>query len=129
MKSHNILTISLHQLREEGRKEDMFLFGVLVTPSSTSQESKTQLPKKYIEFSDVFDKVKANTLPEHRPYDCSIDLQPGKEPPWGPIYNQVLWAYIDENFASTFIRHSRSPAGAPIFFVKKKYGSLLLVVV
>ena len=65
----------------------MFLFAVLATPTSSSQELGVQLPKKYTEFSDVFDKVKANKLPEHRPYDCPIDLQPGKEPPWGPIYN------------------------------------------
>ena len=30
--------------------------------------------------------------------------------------------------ANGFIQHSRSPAGAPIFFVKKKDGSLRLVV-
>ena len=112
----------------------MFLFAVLATPTSSSQELGVQLPKKYTEFSDVFDKVKANRLPEHRPYDCPIDLQPGKEPPWGPIYNlspmelEVLREYIDENLANGFIQHSRSPAGAPIFFVKKKDGSLRLVV-
>ena len=82
----------------------------------------------------MFDKVKANRLPEHRPYDCPIDLQLGKEPPWGPIYNlsptelEVLREYIDENLANEFIQHSRSPVGAPIFFVKKKDGSLRLVV-
>ena len=81
----------------------------------------------------MFDK-EANTLPHHRPYDCPIDLQPGKEPPWGPIYNlsptelEVLRAYIEENLGNGFIRHSESPAGAPIFFVKKKDGSLRLVV-
>ena len=74
MGSQKIPTISIPQLREEGRKEDMFLFAVLATPTSSSQELGVQLPKKYTEFSDVFDKVKANRLPEHRPYDCPIDL-------------------------------------------------------
>ena len=42
------------------------------------------------------------TLPQHRWYDCPIDLQPGKEPPWGPIYNlspselDILRTYIKE---------------------------------
>ena len=109
------------------------MFTFLVTPTSSSQELGVQLLKKYIEFSDVFDKVKANRLPEHRPYDCPIDLQPGKEPSWGPIYNlsptelEVLRECIDENLANGFIQHSRSPTGAPIFFVKKKDGSLRLV--
>jgi hypothetical protein len=38
-----------------------------------------------------------------------------------------LCAYIDENLASGFFRHSKSPGGAPIFFMKKKDGSLSLV--
>ena len=131
---HKLSTISLCQLRAEGGTEDMFVFAIVATPSSTLQEGDIKLPDRYKEFSDVFDKVKANTLPEHRPYDCPIDLQPGKEPPWGPIYNlspvelETLREYIDENLANGFIRHSRSPGSAPIFFVKKKNGSLRLVV-
>ena len=130
-----ISTISLQQLRKEGRKEEMFLFAISAKPFKGSEvSSEIKLPHKYKEFADVFDKVKAGILPEHRPYDCPIDLQPGKEPPWGPIYNlsptelEVLREYIDENLAKGFIRHSKSPAGAPIFFVKKKDGSLRLVV-
>ena len=129
-----ISTISLRRLREEGREEEMFVFAVFVTPHSNPQDFEVHLPSKYQEFSDVFDKVKAKTLPQHRPYDCPIDLQPEKEPSWGPIYNlspselKVLREYIDENLSNGFIRHSRSPAGAPIFFVKKKDGSLRLVV-
>ena len=76
---------------------------ISVKPSNTIKvESTVQLPKKYHHYADVFDKVQANTLPHHRPYDCPIDLQPGKEPPWGPIYNisptelEVLRAYIED---------------------------------
>ena len=113
----------------------MFLFAGSVKPSKDFEGSaESKLPHKYKEFAGVFDKVKVGTLPEHRPYDCPIDLQPGKEPPWGPIYNlspielEVLRDYIHENLANGFIRHSKSPARAPIFFVKKKDGSLCLVV-
>ena len=45
-----------------------------------------------------------------------------------PTELEVLRAYIEENLGSGFIRHSKSPAGARIFFVKKKDGSLRLVV-
>jgi hypothetical protein len=41
---------------------------------------------------------------------------------------EVVREYIEENLANGFIQHSRSPTGAPIFFVKKKDGSLHLVV-
>ena len=113
----------------------MFLFAISVKPLDTIKvESTVQLPKKYHHYADVFDKVQANTLPHHRPYGCPIDVQPEKEPPWGPIYNlspielQVLRTYIEENLENGFIRHLKSPTGAPIFFVKKKDGSLRLVV-
>ena len=45
-----------------------------------------------------------------------------------PTELEVLRPYIEENLANGFIRHSKSPAGAPIFFLKKKDGSLRLVV-
>jgi hypothetical protein len=57
-------------------------------------------------------------------YDCPIDLELGKEPPFGPIYNlsqvelAALCGYIDEYLAKKFIQHSKSPTGAPILFVK-----------
>ena len=113
----------------------MFVFAISVKPSNTAKEESTiQLPKKYHHYADFFDKVKASTLPHHRPYDCSIDLQAGNEPPWGRIYNlsptelEVLGGYIEENLANRFIQNSKSPAGVPIFFVKKNDGSLRLVV-
>ena len=45
-----------------------------------------------------------------------------------PVELETLREYIDENLANGFIRHSRSPVGAPIFFIKKKNGTLRLVV-
>ena len=102
--THRISTISLQQLREKGHKEPMFVFALSVKPSSiTKEESRIQLPKQYHHYVDVFDKVKASTLPQHQLYDCPIDLQARKEPLWGPIYNlsqselEVLRAYIEEN--------------------------------
>jgi hypothetical protein len=73
-------------------------------------------------------------LPEHHPYNCTIELQDGAQPPFGPIYNlsqpglTKLREYIDENLSKNFIRHSKSPAGVPILFVKKKDESLRMYV-
>ena len=73
-------------------------------------------------------------LPQHRPYNCGIDLQEGTQPPFGPIYSlsqnklAALREYLDENLAKNIIRHLKSPAGAPILFVKKKDGSLRMCV-
>jgi hypothetical protein len=85
-------------------------------------------------FVDVFDKNKADQLPEHRPYDYLIDLEEGHSPPFGPIYGlagpdlQALRDYLIENLVKGFVQHSKSLVGAPILFVKKKDGSLKLCV-
>ena len=58
----------------------------------------------------------------------------GKDPPYGPLYNlsntelKVLREYLDDALAKGWIRHSVSPAGAPILFVPKKDGGLRLCV-
>jgi hypothetical protein len=92
------------------------------------------IPPEYHEFASVFSKQEANRLPPHRPYDHRIPLEEGTTPPYGPIYSlspvelDTLRKYIDENLQRGFIRHSRSPCGAPVLFVKKADGSLRLCV-
>ena len=94
----------------------------------------SSVPSQYHDFADVFSKSKADSLPEHRPYDLKINLEDGAQPPLGPIYSlssselQALRVYLDENLAIGTIRPSKSPFGAPILFVKKKDGSLCLCV-
>ncbi len=110
------------------------MFAIYATPISQPVQEPTKLPAKYEEYRDVFEKKNADTLPQHRPYDCGIELQEGAQPPFGPIYGlsqnelAALRDYLDENLAKNFIRHSKSPAGAPILFVKKKDGSLRMCV-
>ena len=109
-------------------------FAIYTIPTSEQIQASSQLPVQYKEYEDVFEKKNADILPQHRPYDCGIDLQEGTQPPFGPIYSlsqnelAALREYIDENLAKNFIRHSKSPAGAPILFVKKKDGSLQMCV-
>ena len=87
-----------------------------------------------IPFSDVFAKCDADRLPEHRLYDCLIDLQEGVCPPFGPLYVltvpelKALRVYLDENLEQGFIQPSKSSVGVPILFVKKKDDSLHLCV-
>ncbi len=92
------------------------------------------LPKKLMPFKDVFSEIYANELPPHRPYDCEIQLLPNTVLFYGPIYpltekeSTALKEYIDEMLEKGFIRKSKSPAGAPVFFVLKKNGDLRMVV-
>ena len=117
--------------------ETLFSIQLLPTDSTntdTANYPSKDLPTKYTEYADVFEKKNADLLPEHRPFDIGIDLKPGEKAPWGPIYSlsepelKELRKYLDENLEKQFIRPSKSPAGAPILFVKKKDGSLRLCV-
>ena len=101
-------------------------------PDDDEPSDLSHLPLEYHDFTDVFSETKARTLPPHRTYDHKIELEEGKNPPFGPIYSlseaehKALEAFISENLRSGFIRPSSSSAGAPILFVKKKEGTLRL---
>jgi hypothetical protein len=107
---------------------------IYATPIAESVKGPETLLTHYKEYQDVFEKKNANLLPQHRPYDCVINLQEGTQPPFEPIYNLsqnklvALWNYLDENLAKNFIQHSKSLVGAPMLFVNKKDGSLQICV-
>ena len=90
---------------------------------------------KYSDFTNVFLEQKALVLPEHTKFnEHAIDLEDGKQPPYGPIYSlgpvelETLKTYIKTHLKTGFIRLSKSPAGAPILFDKKPDGSCRLCV-
>ena len=58
----------------------------VLAPEPTEDRRPTEVPKQYCNFVDVSDKAILDKLPPHRPYDCAIELEPGKQPPFGPIY-------------------------------------------
>jgi len=84
-------------------------------------------------FESVFAKEDFDILPEHRQWDHAIKLIPGSEPksskvyPLSPVEQKELDAFLEENLRTGQIRPSKSPMAAPVFFIKKKDGSLQLV--
>ncbi|KAK3519785.1 hypothetical protein QTP70_004948 [Hemibagrus guttatus] len=102
---------------------------------ATSVESplkarSVNIPACYSHFRDVFCPKKASKLPPHRPWDCAINLIPGKPVPKGRIYSltlpeeKAMEEYIQEALAQGYIRPSTSPAASSFFFVAKKDGGL-----
>jgi RNase H-like domain found in reverse transcriptase/Reverse transcriptase (RNA-dependent DNA polymerase)/Integrase zinc binding domain/Chromo (CHRromatin Organisation MOdifier) domain len=95
-----------------------------------------QIPIAYKEYQSLFREAPLDerALPESKLWDHEIPIEPGKTPPFGPIYQLsekelgVLKDYIEENLKKGFIRPSNSPAGSPILFVPKKDGTLRLCV-
>ena len=64
----------------------------------------------------------------------AINLVPETKVSYQPLYSllktklKLLRKYLDEYLSRGWIRHSKSPAGAPILFAKKKDGSMRLCV-
>jgi hypothetical protein len=114
----------------------IYLHATQETPPSLDSPASlaSKLPTEYADFADLFSKQSANVLPKHQPWDHTIPLIEGKQPPYGPIYPlselelRSLREYLDEHLQKGSIRLSSSPAGSPILFVKKKDGSLRLCV-
>jgi hypothetical protein len=89
-----------------------------------------RIPAQYQDFLEVFSQVQAESLPQHRPTDHAVSLEPGYKLPYGRIYNlsefklKTLKAYIKTSLASGFIQRSSTPAAALILFAKKTVGGL-----
>ena len=90
-------------------------------------------PEHFRQFSPVFSKESFNTLPDSRPWDHAIELIPGEKPsgckvyPLSPTEQKELDMFLKENLETERIRPSKSPMASPVFFIKKKDGSLRLV--
>ncbi|CDO76040.1 hypothetical protein BN946_scf184891.g3 [Trametes cinnabarina] len=88
------------------------------------------LPSYLQNYRHIFEKKTAERMPISRPWDHAIDLKPGFVPrdckiiPLSPQERSELDKFIDENLAKGYIRPSKSPMASPIFFVKKKDGTL-----
>jgi len=89
-----------------------------------------KIPQYYEDYHKLFLTATAEKLAERTTFDHAIDLQPGAEAPWGPIYPMsayqldTLDKYLEEMLKQGKIVHSQSPAGAPILFVPKLDGKL-----
>jgi len=70
------------------------------------------VPKHYHQFKGVFSKESFDSLPDRKPF---------------PNEQKELDAFLEETLKSGRIRPSKSPMASPVFFVKKKDGSLRLV--
>ncbi len=98
-------------------------------------KAPTEISSEYADYSDVFLFPLAMELPENTGInEHAIKLVEGKQPLYGPIYSlnsmelETLKTYIETPLQTGFIRPSKSPAGAPIFFDKKSDGSFRLCV-
>jgi len=101
--------------------------------ASETRKGLLTLPDYAKGFESVFAKEDFDILLEHRQWDHAIELIPGSEPksskvyPLSPVEQKELDSFLEENLRTGRIRPSKSPMAAPVFFIKKKDGSLQLV--
>ena len=95
----------------------------------------TSISTKYSDFANVFFPELASEFPKYTKInDHTIKLVDDWQPLYesiyslGPVELETLKTYIKTNLANYFIKPSKSPAGAPIFFDKKPNGSFQLYV-
>ena len=93
------------------------------------------MPTEYSDFIDVFSEKSANVLPARTgANEHAIELEKGKQSPYGPIYSpglvelETLKTYIETNLLNDFIQASKLPASAPILFARKPNSSFCLCV-
>jgi len=101
--------------------------------ASETRKGLLILPDCVKGFKSVFAKEDFDILLEHRQWDHAIELVPGSEPksskvyPLSPVEQKELDSFLEENLRTGRICPSKSPMAAPVFFIKKKDGSLWLV--
>lgn len=113
-----------------GSKPVVGLKSAAATMAGSRPTDGPQLPRPIGDFDDVFDPSAPRSLRD----GAEHAIETTEDPPFGPIYTlsvrelEELRRYIEEALANGWIRHSTSPAGAPILFVPKKDGGLRLCV-
>ena len=99
--------------------------------SHAARSFEEMVPKEYHDFAKVFSDEDAQRLPQHQPWDHTIDLKPdapdslrAKIFPMPVNEQEALDAFLKEHLDKGYIVPSKSPMASPFFFVKKKDGKL-----
>ena len=92
------------------------------------------VPAQYWDFAKVFSEEESQRLPEHQPWDHTIELEPDavkhwkiKSYPMSPAEQVELDKFLTEHIAKGYLVSSKSPMASPVSFIKKKDGKLRLI--
>src|SRR5712664_4386711 len=100
-------------------------------PTKTFEQ---MVPEHYRDFKKVFSEEASQRLPEHQPWDHTIDIEPDAKMHWkvrtypmSPKEQEELDKFLKEHVQKGYLVPSKSPMASPVFFIKKKDGKLRLV--
>jgi hypothetical protein len=91
------------------------------------------VPTSLHSYADVFSETAFDSLPERHKWDHAIELECEPSPGFRKVYLMTLTeqtemdTFLEEALATGHIRQSKSPLGAPVFFIKKKDGKLRFI--
>jgi hypothetical protein len=101
--------------------------------NSKPKEFQDIVPTSLHRYANVFGEMAFDSLPEHCKWDHAIELECEPSPRFRKVYPMTLTeqtemdAFLEEALATGCIRQSKSPIGAPVFFIKKKDRKLCFV--
>jgi hypothetical protein len=91
------------------------------------------VPTSLHTYADVFSETAFDSLPERCKWGHAIELERQPSPGVRKVYLMTLTeqtemdTFLEEALATGRIRQSKSPLGAPVFFIKKKDGKLRFI--
>lgn len=85
------------------------------------------IPAEYRRYTKVFSEEESHRLPEHKPWDHTIELKEGTSEaihacifPMSQPEDKELGRFLDDALAKGYIVPSKLLMVSPVFFVKKK---------
>jgi len=96
--------------------------------AKSEAEAKKLVPEKFHEWIKVFGKKQSERMPTRKLWDHAIDVKEGFVPRKGKVYllsrgeREEVREFMKEQLRKGYIRPSKSPQTAPVFFVEKKNG-------
>ena len=96
-------------------------------------EAKKLVPERFHKWIKVFGKKQSERMPTRKLWDHAIDVKEGFMPQKGKVYplsreeREEVRKFVKEQLRKGYIRLSKSPQTAPVFFVGKKDGKKRMV--
>ena len=97
------------------------------------EEAKKLVPEEFHRRIKVFGKKQSEKMPIRKLWDHAIDVKEGFTPRKGKVYplsreeREEVREFVKEQLRKGYIRPSKSPQTAPVFFVGKKDGKKRMV--
>ena len=91
------------------------------------------VPEQFHKWIKVFSEKQSERMPTRKIWDHTIDMKKGFVLRKGKVYplsrkeREEVYEFIQEQLRKEYIRSSKSPQTAPVFFIGKKDGKKRMV--